>query len=56
MQEFDRTNNIQIDVWAGRSITIGISGTHYVHRNNHQHDRKRRSEGEVESTNVNGRG
>jgi hypothetical protein len=56
IQEFDRTDTIQIGVWTGSSGSITIYGTHSTHSNNYQHDRKRRSAGEVNSNNGNGRG
>jgi hypothetical protein len=56
MQEFDRIDTIHIGVWERRSGAIRIFGTQSARSNNYQHDRKRRSTGEVKSTNGNGRG
>jgi transposase InsO family protein len=56
MQEVDRKNTIHIGVWTRSSGAIRIFGTQSVRSNNYQHDRKRRSTGEVKSTNGNGRG
>jgi hypothetical protein len=56
MQEVDRIKTIHIGVWTGSNGAIRIYGTQSACSNNYQHDRKRRSTGEVRSTNGNGGG
>jgi hypothetical protein len=50
------TNTIHVGVWERNNGALKILGTQSVHSINYQHDRKRKSKGNVESTNVYGRG
>jgi hypothetical protein len=54
MQEVDMTHTIQIGIWTRSSGAIRILGTQSGCSNDYDHDRMRRSTGEVESIDDHG--